>query len=112
MADIIFHKSLRRSTEEVSKIPTKAKEHRRRRTALKSVTEEVFDENAISVLPKRGPGDRFRRRLSTQGSVSEHDQQAPLSKENQKSPVKKDKAMSFLKKIPGQLCCNTVTTDP
>merc|ERR1739848_973861 len=95
MADIISHKSLRRSTGEVSKIPTK--EHRRLRTALKSVTEEVFDENAISVLPKRGPGDRFRRRLSTQGSVSEHDQQAPLSKENQKSPVKKDKALSFLK---------------
>jgi hypothetical protein len=99
MADFSqWQKSLRRSTGEI--LP-KAVMPRTRR--LKSIHEEVFDENDHVAIIKNAVknGVQPRRRLSTRGSLSEVPiNDKPRQSSVTRSPAKKDKTKSFLTKLP------------
>lgn len=105
-AEITWQKSLRRSTGEVPIIIKKknfvaANQSRKR---LGSIQEcDVFDENISCKI--RPVGNAARRKLSTQGSISDINQVEAKAKKASllQSPAKIVKASSFLKKLPPRL---------
>ena len=95
MAESAWQKSLRRSTGEVQR----PKRLVRPRNTLKSISENVKDENDHVPITKRKDDHKTRKRLSTRDEYSE-----PVNEEKlAESPAKKSKDLKFLAKFPPSL---------